>query len=117
MLLGDVCRDDAPGTVCLSGLFCLGEAGVWGGKGGAISCVFLQWRIVVLLMPVSWAQRVVLLPASVASRRSTSCFFSSVYAMFFLFSVKLGGLKGWGMAMFVSFLRVCVVVSRERWNL
>lgn len=32
----------------------------------------------------------------------------------FLFSVKLGGLRGWGMAMFVSFLRVCVVVSRER---
>lgn len=85
-----------------------------GREGGSDFLCFFQWSMVVLLMPVSWAQRVVLLPASVASRRSTSCFFSSVYAMFFLFSVKLGGLRGWGMAMFVSFLRVCVVVSRKR---
>lgn len=77
-------------------------------------CFFSQLSIVVLLMPVSWAQRVVLLPASVASRRSTSCFFSSEYAMLFLFSVKLSGLRRRGVAMFVSFLRCCVVVSRER---
>lgn len=79
-----------------------------------VSWAFFQLSIVVLLMPVSWAQRVVLFPASVASRCSTSCFFSSVYAMFFLFSVKLSGLRRRGVAMFVSFLRCCVVVSRER---
>lgn len=58
---------------------------------GFLSCAFFHLSRVVLLMPVSWVQRAMLFPASVASRRSISCFFSSVYAMIFLFPVKLRG--------------------------
>lgn len=64
------------------------EAGCWDER-----CVFFHLSRVFLLMPVSWAQRVMLFPASVASRWSTSCFFSSVYAMIFSFSSKVKGVK------------------------
>ena len=75
-------------------------------SGFWVSWAFFQLSIVVLLMPVSWAQRVVLFPASVASRCSTSCFFSSVYAMFFSFFSKVKRVKEEGCGNVCQFFAV-----------
>ena len=62
------------GVRALSEVFASGK--LFSGLG--VFCAFFQLSMVVLLMPVSWAQRVTLLPASVVSRRRVSFFFSSV---------------------------------------
>ena len=62
------------GVRSLSGVFASGKLF----SGLEVFCAFFQLSMVVLLMPVSWAQRVALLPASVTSRRRVSFFFSSV---------------------------------------
>lgn len=75
-------------------------------SGDWVFWAFFQLSMVVLLMPVSWAQRVVLFPASVASRWSTSCFFSSVYAMFFSFFSKVKRVKEEGCGNVCQFFAV-----------